>query len=258
MINGTGYSGHAETDLEDTMADVTYAELMDDPVAAADFARYRAGIYRLASSVFMFDATEEGLAAQIAAAVSADADSCVRPCEEVLYSYLRGFADCDLALLRTKVATEYAELFVGPRPPLAPYYESVYLGANPRLFADVTMRVRAEYKAQGFQVDKRNKVPDDHIGYELAFMAQLCEREAQAHEAGDADEVTAAQVAQDNFLAIHLGVWIGFLADRIASAWCADYYEVWARFVQAFVEADKAFFASCADLPVSTGKKQNA
>ena len=235
-----------------------YAELMADPAAAADFARYRAGIYRLASSVFMFDATEEGLAAQIAAAVGADEDSYVRPCERVLYSYLRELEGCDLAALRTKVATEYAELFVGPRPPLAPYYESVYLGANPRLFADVTMRVRAEYKAQGFQVDKRNHVPDDHIGYELAFMAQLCEREADAHEAGDAEKVAATQVAQDNFLAIHLGVWVGFLADRIASAWCADYYEVWARFIAAFVADDQAFFASCADMPVTGGTTSEA
>ena len=236
----------------------TYADLMADPAAAADFARYRAGIYRLVSSVFMFDATEEGLAAQIVAAVNADENSYVRPCEKVLYSYLRGFEGCNLAALRTKVATEYAELFVGPRPPLAPYYESVYLGANPRLFADVTMRVRAEYKAQGFEVDKRNKVPDDHIGYELAFMAQLCEREADAHEAGDTDKVTEVQVAQDNFLAIHLGVWIGFLADRIASAWCADYYEVWARFAEAFVADDQAFFASCADMPVTGGAASEA
>ena len=235
------------------MVDVTYTELMADPAAAADYARYRAGIYRLASSVFMFDATEEGLANQIQAAVAADDDSFIRPCEKVLFSYLRGFYGADIAALREKVATEYAELFVGPRPPLAPYYESVYLGANPRLFADLTMRVREQYKAQGFQVDRRNKVPDDHIGYELAFMAELCEREAKAHEAGDTEAAVASQIAQDNFLAIHLGVWAGLLANRIASAWCADYYEAWARFVEAFVADDKAFLASCADAPVSAG-----
>lgn len=237
------------------MESLTYENIMADEQAAADFARYRAQMYRLASSVFMFDATEESLADLIATACEAGEDDAVRPSEKVLLSYLQAFKDVDLTALRTRVATEYAELFVGPRSPLAPYYESIYLGATPRLFADVTMRVRAAYKEQGFEVDKRNKVPDDHMGYELAFMAALCDREAAAHDAGNADDVVESQVAQSNFLAIHLGVWAEFFANRVATAWCADYYLAWARFVAAFVEEDRRFLESCADTPVSAGGK---
>lgn len=237
------------------MEELTYEKVMANSEAAADFAEYRARIYRLASSVFMDDITEEALAGQIAAACGADGHGSVRPCEEVLFSYLRGFEGADIPTLRTSVATEYAELFVGPRAPLAPYYESIYLGANPRLFADVTMRVRAAYKEQGFEVDKRNHVPDDHLGYELAFMGALCAREAAAHVAGDADAVRASQVAQSNFLAIHLGVWAGFFASRVAAAWCADYYGAWSRFVEAFVADDMAFLKGCAMVPVSGGSK---
>ena len=237
------------------MLDVKYADIKGDAQAAADFARYRAGIYQLASSVFTFDATEEGLSRQIEAACSADEESCVRECEAVLFSYLRGLADADLGALRKKVASEYAELFVGPRAPLAPYYESIYLGANPRLFADVTMRVRAAYKEQGFEVDRRNHVPDDHIGYELAFMGEMCLREAVAHESGDAEAATASQIAQSNFLSIHLGVWAGFFANRVAAAWCAEYYEAWARFVEAFVNDDLEFLRGCAEAPVTAGEE---
>lgn len=237
------------------MEELTYEKVIADRNTAADFAEYRARIYRLASSVFTDDVTEEALARQIAAACEADESQCVRACEAVLFSYLRGFEGADLSSLRTNIATEYAELFVGPRPPLAPYFESIYLGANPRLFADVTMRVRAAYKEQGFEVDKRNHVPDDHIGYELAFMAALCSREAEAHESGDAEAALASQVAQSNFLAIHLGVWVGFFANRVAAAWCADYYGAWSRFVEAFVADDMAFLKSCATMPVSAGGK---
>lgn len=235
------------------MLDMAYSEIMADAVQAEGFARYRADIYRLASSVFMYDVTEQGLQAQIETARNVDEGSCVRACEAELFAHLRGYDGCDLSELRTKVATEYAELFVGPRKPLAPYYESIYLGANPRLFADVTMRVREAYREQGFAVDRISHVPDDHIAYELAFMGELCEREAEAHAAKDRSSAIECQVVQCNFLAIHLGVWAGLFADRVNAAPVADYYAAWSRFVERFVADDQAFLASCAVDPVSAG-----
>lgn len=240
------------------MAAVSYHEIMADREAAADFARYRSEIYRLASAVFTEDITAQMLLSQAQAAAEAREDSFVRDCERDLFGYLKGLPVADIEALRSKVATEYAELFVGPRSPLAPYYESIYLGANPRLFADVTMRVREAYREQGFQVEKRNKVPDDHIGYELAFMAELCDREARAHLAGEGEEALASQIAQSNFLSLHLGVWVGFFADRVCAAWCADYYAAWARFVEAFVADDIEFLRSCACDPVSGGGADGA
>lgn len=236
------------------MREEKYSEIMGDPAEAAEFARYRAEIYRLASSVFMYDVTEEGLATQIDVALAVDEDSCVRLCEVALFDHLRTYADYDVTKLRTQVASEYAELFVGPRKPLAPYYESIYLGISPRLFADVTMRVRDSYREQGFEVDKISHVPDDHIAYELAFMSEMCAREADALDGGDWVRAVECQVAQCNFLAIHLGAWAGFFADRVEAAEIADYYAAWARFVERFVEDDKAFLASCADNPVSAGQ----
>ncbi len=235
------------------MLDMTYSAIMADAAQAEGFARYRADIYRLASSVFMYDVTEQGLQAQIDAACNADESSCVRACEAELFAHLRRYDGCNLPELRTRIATEYAELFVGPRKPLAPYYESIYLGANPRLFADVTMRVREVYRENGFEVDKLAHVPDDHIAYELAFMAELCEREAREHAAHNREAAIAYQVAQCNFLAVHLGTWAGFFADRVCAAPIADYYAAWSRFVERFVADDQEFLASCADDPVTAG-----
>ena len=236
------------------MREEKYSEVMGDIAGAAEFARYRAEIYRLASSVFMYDVTEEGLTAQIEAAATADDSSCVRPCEATLFEHLRSYVGCDVAKLRTQVASEYAELFVGPRKPLAPYYESIYLGMSPRLFADVTMRVRDSYRDQGFEVDKISHVPDDHIAYELAFMSEMCAREADALDGGNRMQAAECQAVQCNFLAVHLGAWAGFFADRVEAADAANYYAAWARFVERFVEDDKAFLASCADDPVSAGQ----
>ena len=236
------------------MREVKYAEVMEDAAEAAEFARYRAEIYKLASSVFMYDATEEGLAAQVEAAREATDDSCIRTCEAELFEHLLRYADVDPAELRVRVATEYAELFVGPRKPLAPYYESIYLGMNPRLFADVTMRVREAYREQGFQVDKFAHVPDDHIAYELAFMGELCKREASALEEGKRSQAAAIQAAECNFLAVHLGVWAGFFADRVSAAPIAGYYAAWARFVERFAADDQVFLKSCATSTVSPGQ----
>lgn len=204
----------------------------------ADFARYRAALYRLASSVFVDEPTKESLVQMIDAAKKARHEDCIRPYEFELFSHIRGYEGEEIAELCTKVRTEYAELFIGPRPPLAPLFESVYVGFPRRLYTETTARVRAFYEGQGLMTLKRNKVPDDHISYELEFMATLCEKEAQAFDDAGIDIAFGIQKVQADFIDKHLGRWTGLFSERVKKAPCADYYAAWSRFVHDFVADD--------------------
>lgn len=220
----------------------------------AEFASYRSSMYRSAASAFALEPTTEQLFALVGAAIDAGQGGFVRDSEGQLLTHMRGYEGADFESLRMKVATEYAELFVGPRPPLAPLYESVYVGMPRRLNTEVTMQVRRCYEEAGFKVVKRNRIPNDHLSFELEFMAELCDREAAALEdfesASDANMAIATEERiekersrQLSFLEDHLGAWIDAFCSRLSEAWCADYYDAWARFVQMFVKEDCAYVA---------------
>lgn len=215
----------------------------DIPTEGADCARWRSALYRLASSAFLVEPTDERLREQVEAARSAlrDGDGWALLCERDMLVHLAAF-DANDPGLGTKVRSEYAELFAGPRPPRAPLYESLYVGHPRRLLTETTLRVREMYECVGFAVKKRNRIPDDHIGYELEFMASLCAREACAIEERRVDDAVLVRLDQELFLREHLSVWSGLFHERVARAG-GEYYSGWSRFVRDLVAEDVAHIA---------------
>ena len=214
----------------------------------ADYARWRSALYGLASRAFLQEPTDEELAEMATAARQALADDCGNAtgdaagrwnlsCEKALLIHLAALNDTEEDL-GTRIRSEYAELFIGPRPPLAPLYESMYVGHPRRLLTVVTQQVRDAYERSGLTPAKRNRVPDDHIGYELEFMARLCEHEANAAEAGDAEEEWRWHGAQQRFLADHLARWVEPFCERVEEA-PGTYYRGWAVFARDFAIEDE-------------------
>ncbi len=211
---------------------------MGDLELAGEMARYRASIYRTISALFLDNPDARTLEGLIEAGrAAADAEP---PCasERDFMAALAAVDIGDPEDLRTRVATEYAELFVGPRKPLASPYESIYLGGDRHLLNATTMAVRSVYEDQGYHVARRNQLPDDHIGLEMEFLAHLCDREAACCEAGDEGGARGAQKAEAAFITAHPGRWASLLADRIAATWCGNFYALLARFAVAFLAED--------------------
>jgi TorA maturation chaperone TorD len=204
-----------------------------------ELARYRAAMYRVVSSVFAVEPNEESLAHMIQKAQKAQNHECVRTYELEVISHIRGYGKEELSPLCTKIRTEYAELFLGPRPPLAPLYESLYRGFSHRLCTETTVQVRSFYERQGLMVTRYNRVPDDHIAYELEFMAYLCEKELRAFAESAVEAAYDSQKVQLDFIVTHLGKWVALFAARVSQAWCADYYKVWSSFIRRFVAEDE-------------------
>lgn len=86
-----------------------------------------------------------------------------------------------VARLRTQPDTKEAldrdhlYLFTGVSAPLAQPYESPYVTDEGLVFDDsVTLRVRDLYSQFGLSVPDQGRYPDDHIGYEIAFVSTGC------------------------------------------------------------------------------------
>lgn len=86
-----------------------------------------------------------------------------------------------VARLRTQPDTKEAldrdhlYLFTGVSAPLAQPYESPYVTDDGLVFEDsVTLRVRDLYSQFGLSVPDQGRYPDDHIGYEIAFVSTGC------------------------------------------------------------------------------------
>lgn len=98
-------------------------------------------------------------------------------------------------------------LFIGTDKVLAPVWESVYFNENRLVFQEQTLQVREWFSRFGLQIERLNKEPDDHIGLELSFVANLASLALQALEEQDLQKYEAILQAQRDFLSQHLLRW---------------------------------------------------
>lgn len=90
-------------------------------------------------------------------------------------------------------AHDHLYLFTGIGRPLAIPYESPYFSFDRLVMDEDTFDVRDAYRAHGFAVPHEH-IPDDHIGYEIAFVTELA-----------GNNKPGAPAAIQEFVAKHLG-----------------------------------------------------
>lgn len=109
------------------------------------------------------------------------------------------------------VEFSFNRLFVGPKAPIAPPFASVYLEAEPQLMGPSTLRVREIYALAGLQSPLKNKVPEDHISYELDCLRQFSVA---------LNQIPSAEMGalRDYLLFDHLQHWLPTFINRIRQA----------------------------------------
>ena len=137
----------------------------------------------------------------------------------LLNGWLTGDASPDLH----ELAADYARVFLGAGVSdgrAAFPYESVYTSPERLIMQRARDEALACYREKGLAKSAGLVEPEDHVAFELEFMALLCTEGRTAAEAG-ADRAAAASLAEQHaFLHGHLLNWV--------PAFCAD-VELYAR-----------------------------
>lgn len=127
-----------------------------------------------------------------------------------------GFNDIYRALRRRNTGTrqllamDFTSCFLGTKTYKgltgAPY-ESLYRDSSGTLMGPIRTQVFNAYKRERIALQPDLDLPEDHLSFEMEFLAVLCDRCAKAVEAGDRDEALRVLGVQKAFLEEHVLAW---------------------------------------------------
>jgi TorA maturation chaperone TorD len=152
------------------------------------------------------------------------------------------FGNAQVAALLPALREDHTALFIGLTQVAAPPWESVYLSRDHLIFDQQTLEVREFYARFGLQIPRIDREPDDHIGYELLFLAHLMGQAARALDAGDVEAAARLVGAAHTFFVEHPQQWVAFFIERLAQRARTDYYRGLAYLLKGSVKALPTLF----------------
>ncbi len=137
------------------------------------------------------------------------------------------------------LAVEYARLFLGPGPHIAPYASVHLCGEGAGLWGPATVWVKRFVQNAGFEYSDGYRDLPDHISVELEFMGEMAAREASALENHDADEAKRIREIETEFLADHLAIWAPVFCEKTACAAERKFFGNMARLTAGFIRSEQ-------------------
>jgi TorA maturation chaperone TorD len=107
-----------------------------------------------------------------------------------------------ISTLHGERAVPYASIFIGSKT-----------GDKAELFQEPRNADRAVYRSEQIEIDPSLHLPDDHLSFELSFMADLSEKIAEALRNDDIKEARRLVEVSENFRTGHILSWYGKLFD---------------------------------------------
>lgn len=138
-----------------------------------------------------------------------------------------------------KLREDYNALFVGPGHLQAPPWESVYLSEERIIFDEHTLSVREFYKDWGVTINRVNKEPDDHMGFQMEFMSILSDKGIDAIEKDNLDKLEKVLIAQNEFLEAHTLLWLDQFSKNVFDNSQTDFYKGLGLFLSEYIKMDK-------------------
>lgn len=128
--------------------------------------------------------TDEDVAAYVQPGLFAEApfgmeDAAVRAGLAAMDAWCRetaAAAEGDPAALHERaidLRSDWLNLLVGMGEPKAPSWAGYYLNPSSAILGESALEVRRLYKRHGFQIERLNQEPDDHLGLMLSFITLL-------------------------------------------------------------------------------------
>jgi len=149
----------------------------------------------------------------------------------------RDFATRDSAELLDALAVEFTHVFHTPGH-VSPY-ECIIADGGDELRGEASSKVRHFMGDIGYQVAPDSGEMADHISVELAFMADLCVRQAEAAANGDHETAKFIDCMQGKFLGQHLERWTTKLSVAIKARATLPFYAEMASFLADFVDSER-------------------
>lgn len=133
---------------------------------------------------------------------------------------------------------EYTTLFLGPAVLPVPMWESTYTTRENVIFTKETLAVRSFYRECGLLPTLYPRVADDHIAFEIGFLALLAKQALDAQGADDAQGLRTALLRSRQFIDEHLGCWIAEWSRGMNDRSDSSLYAETASFAAELVERD--------------------
>jgi len=133
-----------------------------------------------------------------------------------------------------RIRWDYTRLFIGPHKIPTPPWESVYLNKERLIFQEETLNVRRAYLKYCLIPKNIGQEADDHLGYELDFMYQLCQLSLE-----NTEYIGSVLSDQKDFLENHILKWVPLICKDIFIHAKTDFYKGMAICLEGFIETDK-------------------
>lgn len=151
------------------------------------------------------------------------------------------------------LAVDYARIFLsaGVAQGKAAFpYESVYTSRRHLMMQESRNEVVALYAARGVTpVKDMYRVPEDHLGLLLEYMAVLCQECVDQSEASTTERQEcvehpeASLTEQQAFLKEHLNNWVPAFAGEVLKYAATDFYKGLAKLTRGFLAAEGALIS---------------
>lgn len=161
------------------------------------------------------------------------------------YGQVRRFFSFASTDTRTQLAVEYARIFLAAGvfsqdTATAVPYESVFTSEGHLMMQESRDDVVRRYAADGFTVNPQLHEPEDHLAFELEYLAHMSTRALVALEQDDLDTLRANLERQRAFVDAHLLNWIGNLHDVAAGYAKTTFYTGMLLIAQGALEQSRA------------------
>ncbi len=124
-----------------------------------------------------------------------------------------------------RLAADYAVICRGvSRSKGADPYESVHRNLMGLMYQDEWEDVLRFYRKARLTLSDSAVEPEDHLGYELECMAELCRRGLEAFEREDAEAYEEQRALQTELLRDHLLKWVPRFTEKVRECAATDFY----------------------------------
>lgn len=142
---------------------------------------------------------------------------------------------------RQDLAVDYARIFLAAgvyEGETAVPYESVYTSPEGILMQDSRDEVVRIYRRNGLVIPLDLQVPEDHLAFELEFMAHMSDRIAKALAAGE--DAAGLMSEQLSFIDEHLLNWVPRLLERVESFAKLPFYPAMVTIALCYIRENRA------------------